>query len=67
MTVRTILKLVFLVIMTICAAVSMGAGLFVSRKNKKSKKYVSPTRTVVRIRMFCFLGMLISLFICIII
>lgn len=66
MTARTIVKIIFLVIMTICAAISVISGFVIERKNRESKKVVI-SRKVMRARMICFLVMLISLFICVVI
>lgn len=68
MTSRTIVKIVFLVIMSICAIISVCAGLFVNRNNKKNpNKQVNVSKGIVRIRMACFLLMLVCLFICVVI
>ena len=65
---RTIAKIIFLIIMSICALISIGAGFIASAKMKKAgNKTVSVNRNIVRIRMFCFLGCCICLLICVII
>ena len=66
MTARTIVKIIFLVIMTICAVISVVCGYMIERKNRESKKVVV-SRKIMRVRMICFLVMLISLFVCVVI
>lgn len=68
MTGSTIFKLILVGIMTICASISVFSGMFVSRKyKKKNKKQETEDRNVVRIRLACFLIMLVCLFICVVI
>ena len=68
MTGATIFKLILVGIMTICAGVSVFSGMFTSRKYKKqNKKQETQDRNVVRIRLACFLIMLVCLFLCVVI
>lgn len=66
MTGRTIAKLVLLAIITILALVSVFGGRYVMSKNSKVAKE-NQIRVMVRVRMGCFLAMLILLLICVII
>ena len=70
MGVKTSIKLAFVVIMTICALVFVFSGKVSERnfkKKNKNKKQMTESRTVVKIKLICFLVMLISLFICVVI
>lgn len=70
MGVKTSIKLAFVVIMTICALVFVFSGKFSERrfkKKNKNKRQTTESRTVVKIKLVCFLVMLISLFICVVI
>ncbi len=66
---KTIVKIVFLIIMTICAVISVIASPIAGKRDKSGKRKEPQTqsRTVVRIRMACFLLMLICLFVCVVI
>ena len=59
----TTIKFIFLFVIVICAAVSFMAGFISNRKNKDPKR-MTQSRKVVRIRLVCFLIMLVSLLIC---
>ena len=67
MPARTIAKIVFLVIISICAVIAVFSGVIVGRKNKDSKMDKFTARFIMRIRLGCFLVMLICLFICLVI
>jgi hypothetical protein len=59
MPAKTVVKIVFLIIITILAFVTIICGKIVPAKKYKNEAY--RTRTIVRIRMGCFLAMLILL------
>lgn len=66
MTARTIIKLILIALITLCAIASTISGKIIEKKFKKSNAaYIS--RLTMRVRMLCFLAMMILLFICIII
>ena len=66
MTARTIIKLILIALITLCAIASTISGKIIEKKFKKSNAaYIS--RLTMRVRMICFLAMMILLFICIII
>lgn len=70
MGVKTSVKLFFVFVMTVCALVFVFSGKFSERrfkKKNKNKKQMTESRTVVRVKLVCFLLMLISLFICVVI
>ena len=67
MSASTITQIVFLIIMTICAVVSLLAGFIGGRNVDKKTKQATMSRKVIRIRMACFLIMLVCLFICVVI
>ncbi len=56
-----ILKIIFLVLITICAIVSVVIGRIMGGKNYNSDP--AKLKKIVRIRMICFLIMLVLLFI----
>lgn len=58
-------KIIFLVIMTILAAVIFVTPMFFP-ENKSGKNDGRRTRAIVRIRMGCFLGILVLLLLCVI-
>lgn len=58
-------KIIFLVIMTILAAVIFVTPMFFP-ENKSAKNDGRRTRVIVRIRMGCFLGILVLLLLCVI-
>ena len=66
MTTSTTIKLILVFVMTICAGISVFAGVISNRKNKDPKR-MTQSRTVVRIRLACFLAMLVCLLICVLI
>lgn len=61
MTAVTVIKIVFLIIATILALVCVLANRFFPEKNYQNQSY--RIRLVVRLRMICFLVMLVLLFI----
>ena len=73
MAAKTIVKLVFVVIMSIAAFLFVFSGLAVDRKTRKQykkenrKQDIVVDRRVIKLRMICFLTMLVSLFICVVI
>ena len=66
MTTSTTIKLILVFVMTVCAAISVCAGIISNHKNKDPKR-MTQSRTVVRIRLGCFLAMLVCLLICVLI
>lgn len=66
MATSTTIKLVLVFVMSICAGVSVFAGVISNRKNKDPKR-MTESRNVVRIRLACFLIMLVCLLICVLI
>ena len=58
-------KIIFLVIMTILAAVIFVTPMFFP-ENKSNNNNARRIRTITRIRMGCFLGILILLLLCVI-
>ena len=68
MSARTIVKIIFLIIATILALIAIIIGKVIM-KGKEGRKYSDSynIRKIFRIRMLCFLAMLIMLFICFII
>lgn len=68
MSAATIVKIIFLIIATILAIVSVIIGRIVigGKRNQKNGDAYS-IRKVMRIRMICFLIMLVLLFICVVI
>ena len=64
----TIFKLILVGIMSVCASISVFSGMFTSRKYKKqNKRQETQDRNVVKIRLTCFLIMLVCLFLCVVI
>ncbi len=61
-----ILKIIFLLAITVCAVVAFGSGLFV-RKKKYKDNNATRERKLMRIRAICFLIMLVLLLIVILI
>lgn len=55
-----IARIVFLVILSICAIVAFGAGLFYSKK-KYAKDDALRNRKLMRLRAICFVVMLVML------
>lgn len=66
MPVRTIVKLVLLAFITILALVAVFGGRYIMRRKSK-KSGQEQIRLMVRVRMGCFLAMLILLLICVVI
>ena len=66
MTAKAIVKLILLGVITILALVAVFCGKFVGSKKKKRTEQES-IRFIVKIRMGCFLLMLVMIFICLII
>ena len=60
-----VFKIVLLVIMALCALVAISIPLLVPEVNDKNKK-LTRTKIIVRVRMGCFLTILIALLLCII-
>ena len=58
-------KIIFLVIMTVLAAVIFVTPMFFP-ENKSNNNNARRIRTIVRIRMGCFLGILVLLLLCVI-
>ena len=66
MTGKTIAKVIFLVVITICALISVGCGLVLSKKHYKGND-VKRTRLIVKVRLICFLVMLVMLLLIVVI
>lgn len=66
MTARTVVKLVLLGLITVLAFVAVICSRFASTKKKKRNEQES-LKFVVRVRMSCFLIMLVLVLICLII
>ena len=66
-------KIILLLVITVCALIAVFSGFVVERKEKKKNgkkqdyKNLQQNRTVIKIRLICFLIMLVCLFICIVI
>ena len=58
-------KIIFLIIMTVLAAVIFVTPMFFP-ENKSNNNNGKRIRMIVRIRMGCFLGILVLLFLCVI-
>ncbi len=58
-------KIIFLIIMTVLAAVIFVTPMFFP-ENKSNNNNARRIRTITRIRMGCFLGILILLLLCVI-
>lgn len=72
MTTKTVIKLIMLFVISVCAFVAVGAGFIAGKKEKVNGKKQKPEKAVmdrkmVKIRLVCFLVMLICLFICVVI
>ena len=68
MSARTIVKIIFLIIATILAIVAIIIGkIIVNGKAGKDRSQEFNLRRIMRIRMLCFLVMMILLFICFVI
>ena len=67
MTFRTVIKLILVGVMTVCAVISVFVGMVSEHKvKKKNQKQMTADRTVVKVRLTCFLIMMVSLFICVV-
>ncbi len=67
MSATTITKIVFLALMTMFAIIALFAGFVISGKKRQNKKDVMVARQIMKIRLICFVVMLVCLLICIII
>lgn len=72
MATKTVVKLILLCIISVCAFVAVGAGFIAGKKEKVNGKKQKPEKAVmdrkmVKIRLACFLVMLICLFVCVVI
>ena len=66
MSAKTVVKIVLLCVITILAFVSVVCGRFASTKKKKRNEQES-IKFIVRVRMSCFLIMLVLVLICFVI
>lgn len=68
MNAKAITKIVFLVIMTICVIIAVFSKFIVNGRNKKNgaKMSTGSARLILRIRMICFVIMLVCLLICVV-
>lgn len=65
MSARTIVKIIFLVIATILAIVAVIIGrIIISGKAGRGNSRDFNIRKIMRIRIFCFIGMLVMVLIC---
>ncbi len=60
-------KIVFLALMTMFAIIALFAGFVIGGKKRQNKKDVMVARQIMKIRLICFVVMLVCLLICIII
>ncbi len=67
MSATTITKIVFLALMTMFAIIALFAGFVIGGKKRQNKKDVMVARQIMKIRLICFVVMLVCLLICIII
>ena len=63
---KTIAKIVFLIVVTICAVISVGCGLVINRKRYKNDD-VKRTRMLMRVRLISFVVMLVMLLLVVVI
>lgn len=66
MSAKAITKIVFLIVITICAIISVGCGLVISKKKYKNND-AGRNRMIMRVRTICFLIMLVMLLLIVVI
>ena len=67
MSVRTVIKLILVGVMTVCAVISVFVGMVSEHKvKKKNEKQMTADRTVVKVRLAGLLIMAACLFICVV-
>ena len=63
---KVIVKIIFLILVTACAVISISCGLVLNKRRYKNEKY-ERLRKLMRIRSICFILMLVFLLVVILI